>query len=80
MQISVGVALQGFVCNVVDFHVIAVRPASVSIAPLNWSKFYESTAGFFYDYHILAFKYSHLFQIKYFCLAHHFLFFRQETN
>ena len=29
---------------------------------------------------MLAFKYSHLFQIKYFCLAHHFLFFRQETN
>ena len=46
MQISVGVALQRFVCSVVDFHVIAVRPASISIAPLNWSKFYESTAGF----------------------------------
>ena len=46
MQISVGVALQRFIWNVVDFHVIAVRPASISIAPLNWSKFYQSTAGF----------------------------------
>ena len=48
MQISVGVALQRFIWNVVDFHVIAVRPASISIAPLslNWSKFYQDTAGF----------------------------------
>ena len=46
MQISVGVALQRFIWNVVDFHVIAVRPALISIAPLNWSKFYQSTAGF----------------------------------